>query len=365
MIGVAVIGLAVGPGELDRLDHGVGKPLTQRVHRRQVEILQDLQRLQQHRPLPPRARLADRPAVVRDAGRGLVGGLPAGQVRAGEQRAVALAGHVHHLCISEVVGDGVGHEAVAPRGAGGVDPSGAGAAFGGLDKPLIGRGEVGVAEQRQRLGCCAVRAPDRVRAGPVRREETLEPCDGPDHRCQHRVTVGEIADGRRQNLRQLHASVIAQEQEPAVEGAGHHGGKQPRAGDQPVDARGPHRLDAGGGGRHALRAKHARLTVARRVEQHRQIARRTVEMRLDHLQDEARGHRGVERVAALLEDRHADRRGDPVGRGHHAEGAADLGPCREACHVCPPQAVRSSRGQLAKHCAPPSVTAKVSLTTRP
>ena len=48
-------------------------------------------------------------------------------------------------------------------------------------------------------------------------------------------------------------------------------------------------------------------------------------MRLDHLQRE-RGRAGrIERVAAALQDAHADRGRDPVGRGDDPERAFDLG----------------------------------------
>src|SRR5579875_2066277 len=47
---------------------------------------------------------------------------------------------------------------------------------------------------------------------------------------------------------------------------------------------------------------------------------------LDHLEREGGGDRGVEGVAALLEDPHGDARRDPVGGGDDAEGALDLGP---------------------------------------
>ncbi len=53
---------------------------------------------------------------------------------------------------------------------------------------------------------------------------------------------------------------------------------------------------------------------------------RAVQMRLDHLQDKAHGGGCIKRSAALFQDRHADGRGDPVGRGGDAKGAADFGP---------------------------------------
>jgi hypothetical protein len=61
------------------------------------------------------------------------------------------------------------------------------------------------------------------------------------------------------------------------------------------------------------------------VEDRRQIAARTAELRLEDLQHEPRRHAGIEGVAALLEHRHADRGRDPMRRGDDAEGSFDLG----------------------------------------
>ena len=52
-------------------------------------------------------------------------------------------------------------------------------------------------------------------------------------------------------------------------------------------------------------------------------------MRLDNLQDEARGARSVEGIAATLEHRHATRGGEPVRRCDRAERPAELGARRE------------------------------------
>ena len=84
-------------------------------------------------------------------------------------------------------------------------------------------------------------------------------------------------------------------------------------------------LDGGAGRRGALPADHLRLALAHVIENDRHVAARPVEMRLDHLQREGGGDRGVEGVAALFQRRHADGGGDPVRRGDDAEGAFDFG----------------------------------------
>ncbi len=60
-------------------------------------------------------------------------------------------------------------------------------------------------------------------------------------------------------------------------------------------------LDRRPGGRDALGAEHLASAALAEWKDRRQVARRAVQVRLDHLQDEARGHRGVEGVAAPLE----------------------------------------------------------------
>jgi hypothetical protein len=52
-------------------------------------------------------------------------------------------------------------------------------------------------------------------------------------------------------------------------------------------------------------------------------------MGLDNLQGEGGCDGGIECVAALFQRGHADRRCDPMGRGHDAKGAVDLGTRRE------------------------------------
>ena len=84
--------------------------------------------------------------------------------------------------------------------------------------------------------------------------------------------------------------------------------------------------DGGAGRRRPLPADHLELAAPHVVHDHRHVAAGAVEMRLDHLQRERRRERRVERVAAALQDAHADRGRDPVRGGHDAERAVDLGP---------------------------------------
>ena len=287
--GVSVIGLAVGIGELHRLDDGMHEVRTVRVHRREIEVLEDRQRLKQHRPLPPWPGLVHRPAMVVDRDRRLVAGAPAGHVGAGQYAAIAALRDVVHLGVLEIVFDRLGDEALGPHRAGGVDARLAGRAL-GLRQPLIGVGKVGVAEQLMRLRRAAARCPD----GGGGRPFGLEILDQPLHRRgdarQDRVAVARIVDGRAHHIGDLHRAVVAQQQHPAVEGAGDHRGQEPGAGNE-VDAQPLVMLDRGARRGRTLTADHFHLAGLGGPEDHRQIARRTVEMRLDHLQDQRRRHR--------------------------------------------------------------------------
>ena len=147
--------------------------------------------------------------------------------------------------------------------------------------------------------------------------------DGGVGALKERMAVLRIADRGREHLGERERAVVAQQQHPGLEGAGHAGGKEPGAGDE-VETLAAIVRDRRAGRRRALAADHFRLAAPHVVDDDRRVAARAVEMRLDHLQGERRGHGGVEGVAALLQGRHADRGGDPVRRGDDAEGALDL-----------------------------------------
>ena len=68
-------------------------------------------------------------------------------------------------------------------------------------------------------------------------------------------------------------------------------------------------------------------------------------MRLDHLQYEGHGDARIERVAAALQDAHADRGRDPVRRRNDAERSRDLRARRE------PGIKRSQYDRLGDLCA--------------
>jgi len=120
--------------------------------------------------------------------------------------------------------------------------------------------------------------------------------------------------------------VVAQHQHPRVERAGHHRGEQAVAGDE-VE---PLALVVARSSHWPAPCPWPQITVgvdsAAALHECHRVAARPVHVRLDDVQHEAGRDRGIEGVAALLEDGHADLRGGPVRGRDDAEAADDLGP---------------------------------------
>ena len=256
--------------------------------------------------------------------------MPAGQVGMGEQPAVRLAGHVHDLGGGDVAGDGLGDEALVVGPPGRLDLLVAILArrFRLVQDALVGGGQRGVGEPRARRGHAPARQVDLGRARPVVPEQLGHAGDPPADRGLQRVAASRVADRVAHHVPQPERAELPQHQHPRPERAGHAGGQQPAAGHQ-VEPEGGERLQRGGGRRGPLPAEHEGLAAPGVVGDDRDLAAGTVQVRLHHLQHEAGGDGRVERVAAVLEDRHPGRRGEPVRRGHHAEGAREFRPGRE------------------------------------
>ena len=329
-IRVAVIGLAIGEGELHRLDDMVDEFGTGRAHPGEIDAFEDLQRLQEGRTLAPRADLEDLPVVIGHGGRRLIGRLVIRHVLRGQQALVAAAGGIHHLLRAAEAVHRLGDEALVPGVIGALDLLLPVAALGfslGEDA-LVGLGRGLVGEELARLRHVAAGQVDRARCRPFIAEEVGQLPDRIRDARQHRVAVLEIADRGFENVAQLEPAMVAQQRHPAAEGAGNDGGEQARARDQ-VEAE---RLIGGDGGRlrsRALRAERLDLPRFSRIEHGWHVAGRSDEMRLHHLQHEGGGGAGVEGVAALFQHRHARGGGEPVGRRHDTEGAEDFGAGRE------------------------------------
>ena len=300
----------------------------------QVEALEQGELLQEDRPLTPRAGLADGQAGVVVADRRLEAGVPGGQVVAGEQAAVPFAGDVHHLGGGELA-DLLGHEPVVPGLPGRLDllvAVAAGRLRLGQDA-LVGGGERGVGEPGAGRGHAAAGQVDLGRGVPVLAEELGHAGDRPADRGDQGVAGLRVPDRVAEHVAQPQRAVLAQQQQPAAERAGHARGQQPAAGHQ-VEPEAGVRVDGGGGRRGALPADHERLAAPGVVPDDRHLAARPVQVRLDHLEHEPGGDGRVERVAAALEDGHPGRRGQPVGGRDHPERPRELRPGREFRNLC-------------------------------
>jgi hypothetical protein len=170
-------------------------------------------------------------------------------------------------------------------------------------------------------------------------EQLLDRPDGGVGALDQRMTVLRVGNRGRQHVGELHRAVVAQQQHPGVEHAGHAGREQASAGHH-VEAERTVMRDGRRGGRGALAADDLGFALLDVVDDDRNVAARPVEVRLQHLQREGGGDRGVEGVAAALQGSHPDAGRDPVRRGDDAERALDLRAGRErvgidvACHGC-------------------------------
>ena len=137
-----------------------------------------------------------------------------------------------------------------------------------------------------------------------------------------------VADGELEDVGETPRAEVPQEEQPASERAGDAGGEDTRARDQLV-AELVEALDRRGRGRDSLPAQRERLAALDGPEHGRDLAARSVQMRLDDLQHEPRRDGRVEGVPPALEHGHPRLRREPVRRRDHPEGAAQLGTGRE------------------------------------
>ena len=98
---IAVIGLAVGEGELGAFHHGVDELGAKRIHRANIEPAQQGKLLQEHRTLAPRTAFQHGVAVVVVRDRIFDGRRPASEVVGCQQAAMAAAGNVQYLVAAE------------------------------------------------------------------------------------------------------------------------------------------------------------------------------------------------------------------------------------------------------------------------
>ena len=329
---VAVIGLAVGEGELHRLRHAVDELRPAQVGGCDAAALEHPQRLEERGPLAPDAAFPDGPALVVDRQGRLVARFPAGHVFARQHAFPAPARRVHHAGLAHPAVDGLGDEACGEGPTRRLDLRHASArAFGLGEEAVPGIGEGRVPEEAGGSRSRASGQPGIERGGPFLAEEVGKARDRGGDARQHRMAVAGVVNGGFQDVAERQSPVIAQHQHPGVEGAGHDRGEKARAGDE-VEPLIPVVGDRRPGGRDALPTDDRWPVLPGQPDQRGHVAQGSVQVRLHHVQDKSHSGGGVEGVAADLQQPHADGGGDPVGRGGDAEGPLYLGPGRE-CHV--------------------------------
>ncbi|MNS81602.1 hypothetical protein D3C72_1153160 [compost metagenome] len=254
--------------------------------------------------------------------RRVVAGGPAGQVIGRDDATVRRAAFVHHVRVAGEPIDLFSNEATVEGVAGGLDLAFAvrAHAFGFFQHPRPRARQRRVAEQLAGFGDLAARHIDLGRTGPMGFKEILQPRDGVRDARHQRMAMLGVIDGGFQHIAHAHRAVVAQQQHPGVEGARDHGGQQAVAGNE-LEAFGAIAFQRGGGRRRALPAQHFDLAGARGIEHGGHFAGRAHQVGFDHLQHKGGRRAGVERIAAAFQQRHAGRAGQPMGRGHHTEGA--------------------------------------------
>jgi hypothetical protein len=316
-----------------------------------VERVEHRQLLQQDRALPPRCRLVDLVTPEHDRRGGLLGRVPRVEVGGAQQSRVRVTGRVDDGGAAQVGVDGLGDETAVERASGTLDLLVAAGSSGvrlGEDAPERVR-QVGVREALTRGRDPPVGEVDRRRRRPVLREHVRDRRDRPHGSGDERVAVACVADGGAEHVGEGERAVPREQVEPGTERAGDDGGEVAGPRDE-IEAEVGVRLDRGCRGCGALTAQDEGVTVCGAATDERRVATRAVEVGLDHAQREAGGRRGVERVAAGLEDPHPDGARKPVRRGDHADRADELrsggehlidpAPCAQASRECLPTTSR-------------------------
>ena len=312
---IGVVGVAIRIRELHRLGDGVQVIRAGVAHRLQVEVLEDVERLQQHRPLAAEAVLVDGVAAIGRLRRLLDARVVLGEVARVERRAVLLQER-HHLarrcrpCRSD--------RARRRCRRAGPSPS---------------------RRARPRPCACSVRASAGslivspglycepsgfsqyfLLSGPALEELQL-PLDRPRGAVAHREAVLGIRDGRRRDLLEAHRAPLLEHGQRGVQRAGHHGGIEPRAVERLLARQVP--VDVDRLRRPALADDRGDLVFFLRIDEHERFAAEAVEILLEDAAGDERRDAGVERVAALQQDAERGRGrermtgGHATGRSHH------------------------------------------------
>ena len=325
-IRIAVIGLAIGVGELGAFHHGVDELGAERIHRADIEAAQQRELLQEHRPLAPRSAFQHGVAVIVVA-RPAPPPSPTSAAKSSAasrprwRRPVTSSTSVVRKKRSTASATKPRYQALRAA-----SMRASRVAAGRLAADALARSRPAPGGRTARPGAGTL-PPGRNTAAerfPFLLEQRPHALDrGADAR--HDVdAVRRVADGERQHVGKFPGAPVAQQQAPGVERAGHHRRQQAGRRDQ-IEVRGRGTSPAS---RPAARRPGRRSPAASGVRAEcRMIGASppgpfrcgSATCRVN-----AAAAGGVERVAAAFQHRHADLAGDPVRAGDHAEGAGDF-----------------------------------------
>ena len=329
-VGVGVEGLAVGEGELGALDGGVDVVGRIVAHGLEVEVLEQVELLQEDRPLAPRPALMDPVAAVARGDRFLDSPPVARKVLGGQEAPVRLPGGVEELVVRAPALNCLGDLPLVEDCAGRLQrlltaPVGA-ARFGG-EEPPHRVGPVEVVELVAHLGHTVAGEVDRRRGRPLLPVAILIPLDAAAQSRVHGETVLGQLDGIAEDIGQAHGPEALEGEYPRVHCPRNGRGQEAVAGDD-VEAQATEVVEG-----RALR--HPALTVDRMdvlglglMDENRHLAADAVLVRLEHRQAEGDGRRGVDGVAAMLQHAEAGRGRQVVLARDHAVGAMHNRPQR-------------------------------------
>ena len=122
-VGIAVIGLAIRVGELGAFHQGVHEFGAIRIHRADIEPVQQGELLQEHRSLTPRAALQNGVPVILVRDRVFHRRRPASKIVSREQAAMPAPRHIQHVGGSEELVHRLRHKAAIPGSACCIDAS--------------------------------------------------------------------------------------------------------------------------------------------------------------------------------------------------------------------------------------------------
>ena len=325
--GIAVVGLAIGEGELGGLDNGVDVVGGVVAHRGEVEAFEQLELLQEDGALRPGSALEDgHAAVVRARGRLDARG-EALEVGGAEQAAVGVGPR------DDFARDVAAVEALARGVEAGLAPTIFRRRF-GVEHALEKICERGVLQHAARLRDFAVGQINARRRRPLGQEAFRvagERAARPGHRVVganrlagqsdvHReAVVGELQRGLK-NVGERPGAELSQRRHERVKGRRNARGEQPDAGNQ-LEPKRAEMGDCGARGRHHIAVDRDDAAGSCRINQHWRFAADGVHVRVHDALDECCSDGGVDGISATCEDSRTGCTGKIVLRRNHRAAA--------------------------------------------